>query len=84
MKVVILAGCRGRRLSEETELKIGAILHRPELVRFGDLPYRPADPMFVCADVRRLRGATDWKLRYDLDNGLRHTVYRWQDQIKKG
>lgn len=61
--------------------QIGAILERPELVRFGDLPYRAGDPMFVCADVRRLRMNTDWRQRYDVEAGLRQTTNWWRDQL---
>lgn len=58
--------------------QIGAILERPDLVRFGDLPYRAGDPMFVCADVRRLREHTGWQPAYDIDSGLRHTIDWWR------
>ena len=43
--------------NRQVALLLGDILGRPELVRFGDLPYREGDPMFVCADTRRLAGA---------------------------
>lgn len=62
-------------------LRIGAILGRPELVRLGDLPYRPGDPMFVCANTRRLVESTGWTPRYTLDEGLRHTAEWWQAHI---
>lgn len=61
-------------------LKLGELTGRPELVRFGDLPYRPGDPMFVCADVRRLRRETGWQPAYDLESGLRQTVDWWREQ----
>lgn len=67
--------------NREIVLKIGAILQRPELVRFGDLPYRPGDPMFVCADVRRLRQNTDWQPAYDIDSGLLHTIEWWRKEL---
>jgi nucleoside-diphosphate-sugar epimerase len=60
--------------------QIGAIVQRPELVRFGDLPYRAGDPMFVCADVRRLRQQTGWQPHYDIDSGLQQTVEWWRNQ----
>ena len=62
-------------------LKIGSILDRPDLVKFGDLPYRPGDPMFVCADNRRLVEATDWRPRYDLERGLENTVAWWRERL---
>jgi nucleoside-diphosphate-sugar epimerase len=57
---------------------IGEIMQRPELVRFGDLPYRQGDPMFVCADTRRLVDSTSWQPRYALEDGLKNTVEWWQ------
>jgi nucleoside-diphosphate-sugar epimerase len=44
-----------------------------ERVRFGALPYRPGDPMHVCADVTRLAG-TGFTPRFDLESGLRDVV----------
>lgn len=67
--------------NREIVLKLGALLGRPELVRFGDLPYRAGDPMFVCADVRRLRQNTGWQPAYDIDSGLRRTIDWWQHRF---
>ena len=58
--------------------KIGAILDRPDLIVLGTLPYDASDPMFICANNRRLTEHTTWVPRYDLDQGLRHTVEWWQ------
>jgi len=62
----------------EVALRLGHILERPELVRLGDLPYRPGDSMFVCADTRRLRENTRWAPRFTLEDGLRQTAQWWQ------
>ncbi len=62
-------------------LKIGSLLDRPDLVKFGDLPYRSGDPMFVCADNRRLVEATGWRPRYDLERGLENTVAWWRERL---
>jgi len=70
--------------NREIALKIGAILGRPELVKFGDLPYRSGDPMFVCADNRHLVKDTDWQPRYDVESGLRQTIEWWQKQAGNG
>jgi nucleoside-diphosphate-sugar epimerase len=67
--------------NREIVLKIGAILGRPELVKLGDLPYRAGDPMFVCADVRRLRQYTGWQPAYGIDRGLQHTIDWWQHSV---
>lgn len=61
--------------------KIGEILDRPALIAFGALPYSPSDPMFVCADNRRLLEGTTWHPRYDLEDGLRHTIQWWRAQV---
>ena len=70
--------------NREVAIRIGNILGRPELVRFGDLPYRPGDPMFVCADTRRLREQAGWQPKYDLESGLRQTIAWWQKEYKQG
>lgn len=64
--------------------RMGAIVGRPDLVEVGALPYAPGDPMFLCADNRRLRGHTGWSPRYDLDEGLRQTVEWWRQRLHDG
>ncbi len=44
----------------------------------GALPYRSGDPMFVCANTDKLRKSTAFKPRYDLRDGLAHTIAWWQ------
>jgi len=53
--------------------KIGALLGREDLLRLGAREYSPGDPMFVCADNRKLR-AIGWARKYTLDDGLAHTI----------
>jgi nucleoside-diphosphate-sugar epimerase len=52
---------------------IGAVIGRPELLGFGDLPSRPTDPPFVCANVAKL-----WSLgclpRFGLRDGIADTI----------
>lgn len=67
--------------NREIVLKIGEIVGRPELVKLGDLPYRAGDPMFVCANVDRLRKRTGWLPAYDIESGLRHTVGWWRERL---
>ena len=52
---------------------IARICGAEDRVRFGALPYRPGDPMHVCADVTRLAG-TGFAPRFDLEAGLRDVV----------
>ena len=61
--------------------KIGTILDRPELITLGALPYNASDPMFICANNRRLTENTSWVPRYDLEQGLRHTVEWWRAHL---
>ena len=60
---------------------VGNIIGRTELIRFGALPYRDWEPMFICADNRRLIENTTWVPQYDLEQGLRHTVEWWQAHV---
>jgi len=57
--------------------EIGALLGRQDLLAFGALPYKEADPMFVCANNGRLLKETSWTPRYDLAHGLRQTAGWW-------
>jgi nucleoside-diphosphate-sugar epimerase len=61
----------------ELALHIGAVLHRPDLIKLGDLPYRQGDPMFVCSNTGLLQ-STGWKPKFDLQAGLKQTIEWWQ------
>ena len=63
-------------------MKIGALLGRTELLEYGAIPYNPDDPMFVCANNRRLAMETGWKPRFELEEGLLRTIHWWQKQIQ--
>lgn len=62
--------------------KIGEQLGRPELLAFGALDYRPGDPMFICANNRRLVENTTWIPRFDLDQGLAQTINWWRTHTR--
>jgi nucleoside-diphosphate-sugar epimerase len=64
--------------NKQVVLAIADVLGRHDLVRFGDLPYREGDPMFVVADNRLLHGQTGWQPRYDLREGLADTIDWWR------
>jgi nucleoside-diphosphate-sugar epimerase len=57
---------------------LGELSGRPELVQLGALPYGPRDPMFVCADVRKLHSSTEWRPRWSLREGLANTLAWWR------
>jgi nucleoside-diphosphate-sugar epimerase len=61
---------------------IGEVCGRPELLGFGDLPSRPADPPFVCADAGKVR-ALGWRPRFTPREGVTETVQWWRDQGKE-
>ncbi len=61
-------------------MKIGALLGRAELLDYGAIPLNPADPMFICANNRRLVEETGWKPRFELEEGLLQTINWWQKQ----
>ncbi len=54
--------------------KIGTLLNKPELISLGARPYRDAEPMFICANIGRLRDAIGWSPRFDLETGLKETI----------
>jgi nucleoside-diphosphate-sugar epimerase len=56
---------------------IGEACGRPELLGFGDVPSRPSDPEFICADVSKLR-ALGWRPRFTPRVGLVETVQWWR------
>jgi nucleoside-diphosphate-sugar epimerase len=58
--------------------RLGEIVGRPDLVRLGALPYRQGDPMFICANSRRLAEECQWTPRFSLDSGLWHAVEWWR------
>ena len=57
---------------------LGRLIGRPELLRIGELAYRPNEPMTIKADVGMLRRMVGWQPRYSLAEGLRHTVEWWR------
>ncbi len=56
---------------------IGRLLGRPELLKFGALPYRPDEPLDIVADNTKLL-STGWRPRFNLETGLRDTIEWWR------
>jgi nucleoside-diphosphate-sugar epimerase len=63
---------------------IGDLAGRRDLVELGALPYAAGDPMFVCADTRRLREATAWRPKIGLRDGLERMVDWWRVRVPSG
>jgi nucleoside-diphosphate-sugar epimerase len=61
--------------------KIGDILGKQDLLRFGALPMSPTEPKFICANNARLRDNTAWVPLFDLEEGLRHTITWWKRNL---
>jgi UDP-glucuronate decarboxylase len=67
----------GEPVTVETVVRqLGALTGHPELIRLGAVPYGRTDPMVIYADNQKLIGATTWKPRWSLSEGLAKTV-RW-------
>jgi nucleoside-diphosphate-sugar epimerase len=60
--------------------RIGGITGNREMIKFGALPYRASDPLYVCADNRRLTEGTPWAARFSLEEGLRDAVEWWRNR----
>jgi nucleoside-diphosphate-sugar epimerase len=69
----------GEPVTVETVVRqLGVLTGHPELVRLGAVPYSRGDPMVIYADNRKLFGATGWKPRWSLSEGLAKTVEWWR------
>jgi nucleoside-diphosphate-sugar epimerase len=60
---------------------IGRLMGRGELIELGAFQPRADDPPMVVADNNRLREATGWSPRYDLESGLADTVDWWKRRL---
>jgi nucleoside-diphosphate-sugar epimerase/2-polyprenyl-3-methyl-5-hydroxy-6-metoxy-1,4-benzoquinol methylase len=69
----------GRPVTVESLVRrLGDLAGRPDLVRIGAIPYSPNEPMFICADTRKLVAATGWAPRWSLEDGLAQTLNWWR------
>ena len=59
---------------------IARLCDAEDRVRFGAIPYRPSDPMHVCADVTRL-ASTGFRPRFDLERGLLDTLRARREEL---
>lgn len=57
---------------------LGELSGRGDRVRLGALPYGAGDPMFVCADTRKLAREAGWTPRWALRDGLLATLDWWR------
>src|SRR5260370_8337066 len=54
--------------------EVARIMGRPDLVRLGALPHRPAEPMYVLGHRQRLPAATPWNPPPSLTTDLTRTL----------
>ncbi len=66
----------------EMVTRIGVLLDRAGLLALGAEPPPPSDPMFVCANNRRLVENTAWTPRFDLEQGLQNTISWWRQRLR--
>ncbi len=59
---------------------IARICGAEDRVRFGAVPYRPGDPMHVCANIEKL-ARTGFRPRFDLETGLRDAVRARREEL---
>lgn len=62
---------------------IGKLTGRPELLKFGAIPYWDGEPMLIMAKNERLR-STGWAQKKSLSEGLAETVEWWRKEIAEG
>lgn len=61
---------------------IARLCDAEDRVRFGAMPYRPNDPMHVCADVTRL-ASVGFRPRFDLERGLADTLRARREETRR-
>lgn len=77
--IVNLASGSGHTV-KEIATRLGVLLGKPQLIALNALPYPPDTPMYMVADITRLRIATHWRPQFSLDSGLLNTVNWWRNR----
>lgn len=58
-------------------LRLGELTGKNELIDVGALPTRKNEKPLIQADIRKLSDELNWKPRFNLDEGLKHTIDWW-------
>ena len=66
---------------KELIYKIALKLSCEDLIRLGEVPPASNDYPLVIADVGRLSKEVGWQPKYDLDQGLEHTIGWWKNHM---
>lgn len=55
-------------------------LKRPDLIKLGQIPLKPGEPLKLVSKDSRLKKELGWQPQYNLEEGLLLTIKWWQDQ----
>lgn len=61
--------------------EIGRKLDALDRLEFGAVPYSPGDPMYICANNRRLTQDVGFTPRHSLSSGLDDTIAWWKHRL---
>jgi nucleoside-diphosphate-sugar epimerase len=62
---------------------LGELYGKPELIKIGSLPDRPNDPPRISGATKRLNDEVGFIPQITIENGLKHALHFWQDQLEK-
>ncbi len=61
--------------------RIGRQIGRPELLRLGERPAPPREPLLLVPEIHRLRDEARWRPRFTLNEGLSDTIAWWRSRL---
>lgn len=64
-------------------LKIGELTGNKDLIQIGAVPSRGNEKPLILADVRKLTNHLSWQPRFNLDEGLKHTIDWWENSLAR-
>ena len=65
---------------KEIILSIADTLGKKNFVKLGALPQKENEPPVLFGDTKRLFSEVIWQPQYDIDDGIRETIYWWQER----
>ena len=54
---------------------------KEHLIKLGAIPFSKDEPLFVNADVSRLKYELNWKPLYDIYSGIEETIFWWEEHL---
>ena len=74
--------CSGQGNSlRDIVVQIGESIGKPELIKLGAIPARADDVPLIVGDTQKFYNATGWLAKFDLEDGLEHTINWWKDNL---